>query len=118
MNLLDHRNVRAFRVRCGSFIPGTNDCEQVHPHWSPPKVLICSDDRPDRVEAEVSRLFGDPDIHVVAVSPVSLTATPEIGNYSGNPTGVWQPHFAVTVIYQERLPVAQAPPAEPAHEAA
>ena len=110
MNLLDHNNVREYRPRCGNVIPGTNHFETVAPAWSPPKVEIFSHDHAERVEAGVIRLFADPDIHVVAVSPATITATPEISQYSGKETGIWNPYFAVTVIYQDRLPAVAVDP--------
>ena len=118
MNLLDHTRIREFRPRCGSFVPGTHQLEQIPPSWSPPKILICHHESAARVEADVIRLFGDPDIHVVAVSPATVTATPEIGEYSGALTGIWNPHFAITVIYQDRLPAAAIASAEQSQAAA
>lgn len=110
MNLLNHERVREFRQRCGNVIPGTNTFETIPPMWSPPKLLICSDKRSERVEADVIRLFKDPDYHVVSVSPATVTATPEVSSYSGNPTGYWGPHFVVTVIYQDRIAWPEAKP--------
>jgi hypothetical protein len=102
MNLLDHSQVREFRARSGPLIPGTNTFAQIPPSWSPPQVQIYEDTRPGWIMEAVNTLLTRSDIYVVAVSPAIVTATPEIGRYSGEPTGVWEPLFAVTVIYQER----------------
>ncbi len=108
MNLLDHNCVREFRPTVGTVIPGTHCFEEVPPRWSPPRLQIYEDERPGWVMEAVSTLLASPDVHVIAVSPAALTATPEIGSHSGNPTGVWSPLYAVTVIYQNRLPESAA----------
>lgn len=102
MNLLAHANVRDYRPRCGKLIPGTNTFETIAPLWGPPQVQVYEDERVGWIMESVNTLMARPDVHVCAIAPVALTATPEIGRHSGEPTGVWQPHYAITVIYQAR----------------
>lgn len=77
--------------------------EPVPSCWGPPKVQIYEDERMGWVMDQVNILLARPDVHVCAISPAAVCATPEISGYSGEPTGVWTPYFAITVIYQQRL---------------
>jgi hypothetical protein len=78
-------------------------------------VQIFEDERMGWVMDAVNTLLARPDVHVCAVSPAAVCATPEIGRHSGEPTGVWAPYFVITVIYQQRT---EQPAAEPVPEAA
>ena len=68
------------------------------------RIAKCRDYRVERVETEVTRLLADPDIHVVAVGPASITVALATWNNTWTICGLRQPHFAATVIYQDRLP--------------
>jgi hypothetical protein len=103
MNLLDTDRIKNYRPTSGPLIPGTNCFEQIPPTWGPPQIQIYDSEHAGRVMEWVNTLLIRPDIHVCAVSPAAVCALRESDSMN-NP--LLMPHFTVTVIYQERLPVA------------
>lgn len=108
MNLYDSSRVIPFKPELRFLPDGAS--QRVPSCWGPPQVQIFEDERAGWVMEAVNTLLARPDVHVCAVSPAAVCATPEIGRHSGEPTGVWSPSFAITVIYQQRTPQAAAVP--------
>jgi hypothetical protein len=106
MNLLDTARIKRHWPDSGKVIPGTNCFEKIAPEWGPPQIQIYDSEHAGRIMEWVNTLLIRPDVHVCAVSPAAVCALRESDSMS-NPLLI--PHFSVTVIYQERLPVDAAP---------
>ena len=104
MNLLDHKNLREYRARCGKINPETGRFETIVPSWSPQRLQILESEHADRLMQWVSTLLARDDLHIVAVSPATVCALRESDSMN-NP--LLMPHYTVTVIYQDRMAPAE-----------
>ena len=101
MNLLDHNNVRRYWPASGNVVAGIHQFEALPPCWSPPRLCIFAHSEAERVDELVSRFLSDMSVHIIAVSPAAIG--PGWWPYDHRPAGEPVPHFAVSVLYQERL---------------
>jgi hypothetical protein len=109
MNLLDHKNIRVFRPRCGNVDPTTGLFETIAPSWSPPRLQILESEHADRLMQWVSNLLARDDLHICAVSPAAVCALRESDSMN-NP--LLMPHYTITVIYQDRITPAASEPVD------
>jgi hypothetical protein len=81
----------------------TRRVHPVAPSWSPPWLQILESEHADRLMQWVSNLLARDDLHIVAVSPATVSALYE-SDSTNNP--LLTPHYTITVIYQDRMPPA------------